>query len=78
MGYHFDRLSYAEKNGYDTMKDIRCLEKRSGKHTPIIALTANAMIGDEEECLRCEMDEYASKPINIDELKATLGQWIVF
>jgi signal transduction histidine kinase/NO-binding membrane sensor protein with MHYT domain/ActR/RegA family two-component response regulator len=67
-----------EKNGYDTTREIRNLEKETGAHVPIIAMTANAMSGDKEECLRCGMDEYASKPINIDELKEILGQWILF
>jgi CheY-like chemotaxis protein len=41
-------------------------------------MTANAMAGDKEKCLRCGMDEYVSKPINIDELTEVLGQWIHF
>jgi CheY-like chemotaxis protein len=58
-----------EKNGYDTTKDIRALEKETGRHVSIIAMTANAMVGDKEKCLRYGMDEYISKPINSDELK---------
>jgi len=41
-------------------------------------MTANAMVGDKEKCLRYGMDEYVSKPINIDELKEVMGQWIRF
>ncbi len=67
-----------EKNGYDTTKDIREVEKHTGARIPIIAMTANAMVGDREKCLRCGMDEYISKPISIDELKEVLGQWIHF
>lgn len=67
-----------EKNGYDTTKEIRELERGTDIHVPIVAMTANAMLGDREECLRCGMDEYISKPINIDELKEVLGQWIAF
>ena len=67
-----------EKNGYDATIDIRTLEKETGKHVPIIAMTANAMAGDRDECFQCGMDEYTSKPINIEELKAILGQWINF
>ena len=47
-------------------------------HVPIIAMTANAMVGDKEKCLRTGMDEYISKPINVDELKEVLSQWISF
>ena len=67
-----------EKNGYDTTIDIRELEKTSDTHVPIVAMTANAMVGDKEKCLRSGMDEYISKPINIGELKDVLSQWIAF
>ncbi|MEJ0062560.1 MAG: ATP-binding protein [Alphaproteobacteria bacterium] len=67
-----------EKNGYDTTERIRFLEKGTGTHIPIIAMTANAMAGDKEKCLRCGMDEYISKPVNIEELKEVLGQWVAF
>ncbi len=67
-----------QKNGYEATKDIRDREKATGAHVPIIAMTANAMVGDREKCLRYGMDEYISKPINIDELKEILGQWIGF
>jgi signal transduction histidine kinase/CheY-like chemotaxis protein/HPt (histidine-containing phosphotransfer) domain-containing protein len=67
-----------EKNGYDATRDIRDAEKTTKAHIPIIAMTANAMVGDKEKCLRYGMDEYISKPINIEELKEILGQWIRF
>ncbi|MGE3624285.1 MAG: ATP-binding protein, partial [Bdellovibrionales bacterium] len=67
-----------EKNGYDTTADLRAAEKKSGDHIPVIAMTANAMVGDREKCLRYGMDEYISKPINADELKEVMGQWIQF
>ncbi len=65
-----------KKSGYDATEEIRTLEKMTGAHIPIVAMTANAMIGDREKCLRYGMDEYISKPINFDELQKVLGQWI--
>lgn len=67
-----------EKNGYDATVDIRNFEKETGRRVPIIAMTANAMTGEKEKCLRYGMDEYISKPIGLDELKEILGQWIRF
>ena len=67
-----------KKDGYETTVAIRELEKQTGQHVPIIAMTANAMAKDKEECFRCGMDDYASKPLNVDELKDILGQWIAF
>jgi CheY-like chemotaxis protein len=47
-------------------------------HTPIVAMTSNAMLGDREKCLQCGMDNYISKPLGIDTLKVILSQWIQF
>jgi CheY-like chemotaxis protein len=41
----------------------------------IIALTANAIQGDQEECLRAGMDDYLSKPIKLEKLVGILEQW---
>ena len=43
---------------------------------PIIAVTANAMKGEEERCLAAGMDAYLVKPVNIDLLRATLVRWL--
>jgi signal transduction histidine kinase/CheY-like chemotaxis protein/HPt (histidine-containing phosphotransfer) domain-containing protein len=55
-------------NGYEATKRIRETEKSSGRHIPIIALTANAMQGAREECLRHGMDAYLTKPIDTERL----------
>ncbi|MDR3425192.1 MAG: cache domain-containing protein [Alphaproteobacteria bacterium] len=67
-----------EKNGYDATEEIRSLEKETGAHIPIVAMTANAMTSDREKCLLCGMDDYISKPINVDALQETLGRWLRF
>jgi CheY-like chemotaxis protein len=54
--------------GYETTTRIRATEKATGKHLPIIAMTAYAMKGDRERCLASGMDGYVSKPILAAEL----------
>ena len=46
------------------------------RHTPIIAMTAHAMVGDRERCLEAGMNDYTSKPINPDELIEKIEAWI--
>jgi signal transduction histidine kinase/ActR/RegA family two-component response regulator len=65
-----------EMDGYTATEEIRKLEKESGTRIPIIALTANAMKGDRERCLACGMDDFITKPINIDTLRQTLHKWL--
>ena len=55
-------------NGIVTTKKIRNLEKSTHTHTPIIAITANALLGDKEECLAAGTDDYISKPFQIETL----------
>jgi two-component system sensor histidine kinase/response regulator len=61
-----------EMDGLQATMAIRKQELTSGKHIPIIAMTAHAMVGDKERCLRAGMDAYASKPLQIKELLATI------
>ena len=57
-----------EMDGIEAAKEIRKREKETGKHIPIIALTANAFEEDKKKCLEAGMDEYATKPIKINEI----------
>ena len=63
-----------EMDGLTVARAIREQESRSGRHLPIIAMTAHAMKGDRERCLEAGMDEYLSKPINARELHQTINQ----
>jgi PAS domain S-box-containing protein len=57
-----------EMSGLEATAAIRKQEEGTGRHVPIVALTARAMAGDREQCLAAGMDAYVSKPVNASEL----------
>ena len=59
-------------NGLDATMRVRSHEREAGGHAPIVAMTAHAMRGDRERCLAAGMDGYLVKPIQADELIATV------
>ena len=64
-------------DGIAATERIRAIERAENRrHVPIICLSANALAGDREQCLSAGMDEYMTKPIRFDSLRATLGRWV--
>ncbi|NVK37243.1 MAG: response regulator [Gammaproteobacteria bacterium] len=61
-------------DGYEATRAIRKEERF--KYLPIIAMTANAMVGDKEKCIECGMNDYLSKPINMDDIKNKVEKWL--
>jgi CheY-like chemotaxis protein len=63
-----------EMDGFEATKTIRKEEGERG-HTIIVALTADAMIGDREKCLRAGMDDYLNKPLRSEQITEILQKW---
>ncbi len=63
-------------DGYDLTRLIRERERESGVHVPIIAVTANALQGEERHCLDAGMDGYTAKPIVLPRLEELLQRWL--
>jgi len=64
-----------EMDGYAATAAIRTRERQTGGHLPIVAMTANVMVGDREHCLNSGMDDYVSKPVKSKELEVALQKW---
>lgn len=63
-------------DGFETTHIIRHREAENKQHIPIIAMTANAMQGDRERCLAAGMDDYVTKPIDVENLQTILSNWM--
>jgi PAS domain S-box-containing protein len=72
----FMDVNMPEMDGYAATKAIRRSEITTGRHIPIIAMTANAMTGDRDACIAAGMDDYLSKPIRRETLREMLQRWL--
>jgi CheY-like chemotaxis protein len=63
-------------DGLEATRRIRELEAGTGRHVPIVALTANAFESDRRACLDAGMDDFIAKPFRAPELVATLDRWL--
>jgi two-component system sensor histidine kinase/response regulator len=68
-------IQMPEMDGLQATAAIRKGEMKSGKHIPIIAMTAHAMVGDKERCLEAGMDDYIAKPIRPEQLDDVLKRY---
>jgi signal transduction histidine kinase/CheY-like chemotaxis protein/HPt (histidine-containing phosphotransfer) domain-containing protein len=62
-----------DMDGHEVTRTIRAREKRTGKHVPIVAMTAHALKGDREQCLESGMDEYVAKPVHSQDLFSAMA-----
>jgi CheY-like chemotaxis protein/nitrogen-specific signal transduction histidine kinase len=64
-------------DGFETTSRIRAGEAgQANRNIPIIAMTAHAMAGDDEQCLTAGMDDYLAKPVSKDDLNAKIALWL--
>ncbi|MCC6161095.1 MAG: response regulator [Nitrosomonas sp.] len=68
-------LHMPEMDGYQLTQSIRA-EKSGHYRIPVIALTANALKGEAEKCRALGMDDYLSKPVQLEQLKSVLEKWL--
>jgi two-component system, sensor histidine kinase and response regulator len=71
----FMDVQMPEIGGHEATRAIRRIEGKTGHHTPIIAMTAHALLEDQQRCLDEGMDDYISKPINSARLSEVLHRW---
>ncbi len=68
----FTDIQMPEMNGFEAVKAIREKEKETGKHMPVIAMTARARTEDRVECLSAGMDDYVSKPVDKRDIESAI------
>lgn len=66
------------KSGYVATEEIRAYEaeRNDGTNVPIVALTADAMVGVKEKCLKSGMNDYLTKPVDFNDLNSVMKKWL--
>ncbi len=73
----FADVHMPQMDGFEMTAEIRRIETAEGRRrTPVVAVTANAMAGEDERCREAGMDGYLSKPVGLARLRATLQRWL--
>ncbi len=70
-------IQMPEMDGYEATRNIRKLEEKEGSTRPIIALTAGAIKGEKDKCLKAGMNDYLTKPIEKDSLESLLKKYLL-
>jgi signal transduction histidine kinase/CheY-like chemotaxis protein len=73
----FMDVQMPEMDGIDATREIRRIEQNSGRHTPIIALTAGAFKEEMEICIAAGMDEFLTKPVEPPKIKGVIQKYLV-
>ena len=63
-----------DMDGYEATRRLRAREAGGGRRLPVIALTANALSSDGERCRAAGMDDYVTKPYNLEQLKSAIDR----
>ena len=63
-------------DGFEAVRQIRALEQKTGRRTPVIALTANAHNEERTECMAAGMDDFLTKPTSQARIAAALARWV--
>jgi len=72
----FMDVQMPEMDGLDATREIRSLEQKSGRHVPIVALTAGVLKEELEKCLAAGMDAFITKPVEPGKIKEVLGKYL--
>jgi len=69
-------LQMPDMDGYDATREVRAIERTTGAHTPIVAMTAHAAESDRRRALAGGFDDYLAKPVRIESLGALFTKWL--